>query len=224
MCFSATASFVAGSALSVLGVATLRATRRRAEIAFAAVPLLFGIQQMVEGALWLSFRYDAPHLKVTSTYLFSLFSHVLWPIYIPFAIGLLEVVTWRRRVIWGFQAVGLGVGSYLLYNLVALPLTAVAAANIVYVSPHFFKVPVMLLYIAATCVSGFFSSSGTVRLFGALALVLFLLAYGFFTVALISVWCFFAAVLSVIIYTHFTFTPGAMRLRASRPGVHSGRT
>ena len=221
MCFSATASFVAGSALSVLGVATLRATRRRAETAFAAVPLLFGIQQMVEGALWLSFRFDAPQLKLASTFLYSLFSHVLWPIYIPFAIGLLEVVPWRRRVIWGFQAAGLVVGSYLLYNLVVLPLTAVAAPNIVYVSPHFFEVPVMFLYLAATCVSGFFSSWGMVRLFGALALVLFLITYGFFTVALISVWCFFAAVLSVIIYLHFTFTRRAGRLRTRRPGAHT---
>ncbi len=221
MCFSATASFVAGSALSVLGVATLRATRRRAETAFAAVPLLFGIQQMVEGALWLSFRFDAPQLKLASTFLYSLFSHVLWPIYIPFAIGLLEAVPWRRRVIWGFQAAGLVVGSYLLYNLVVLPLTAVAAPNIVYVSPHFFEVPVMFLYLAATCVSCFFSSWGMVRLFGALALVLFLIAYGFFTVALISVWCFFAAVLSVIIYLHFTFTRRAGRLRTRRPGAHT---
>ena len=224
MCFSATASFVAGSALSVLGVATLRATRRRPEIAFAAVPLLFGIQQIVEGALWSSFRFDAPQLRLASTYLFSFFSHVLWPIYIPFAIGLLETVPWRRKVIWSFQAIGLAVGSYLLYNLVALPVTAVAAANIVYVSPHFFQVPVMLLYLAATCVSCFFSSWAIVRLFGALALVLFLLAYAFFTVALISVWCFFAAVLSVMIYRRFTFTPRAVRLRASRPDAHSGRT
>ena len=224
MCFSATASFVAGSALSVLGIATLRATRRRAETAFAAVPLLFGIQQMVEGALWLSFRFDAPQLKVASTYLFSLFSHVLWPIYIPFAIGLLETVPWRRRVIRSFQAIGLGVGSYLLYNLVELPVTAVAAPNIVYVSPHFFQVPVMSLYLAATCVSCFFSSWAIVRLFGALALALFLLAYGFFTVALISVWCFFAAVLSLIIYMHFTVTRSAVRFRASKPDAHSGRT
>lgn len=81
---------------------------------------------MVEGALW----FDASQLRVTSTYLFSLFSHVLWPVYIPFAIGLVETVPWRRKVIWSFQTIGLGVGSYLLYNLVALPLTAVAAANI----------------------------------------------------------------------------------------------
>jgi len=130
MCFSATASFVAGSVLSVLGVATLRATRRKGDIAFAAIPLLFGIQQIVEGLLWLSFRFDAPQLRVATTYLFSFFSHVLWPVFVPFAIGLLETVPWRRKVIRGFQVAGLVVGLYLLYVLVEFPVTAQAAPNI----------------------------------------------------------------------------------------------
>ena len=205
MCFSATASFIAGAALSVLGVATLRATRRKAEIPFAAVPLLFGIQQIVEGVLWLSFRFDAPQLNLAMTYLFSMFSHVLWPMFVPFSIGLLEGVPWRRKTIRGFQGVGLLVGLYLLYMLVKFPVISVAAANIVYVSPHFYLVPVMLLYLAATCVGCFSSSDATIRLFGALSLFLFVLAYGFFTVALFSVRCFFAAVLSSIIYVHFRF-------------------
>ena len=205
MCFSATASFVAGTDLSVLGVATLRATQRRAEIPFAAIPLIFGLQQMVEGALWLSFRFDAPQLNLAMTYLFSMFSHVLWPIFVPFAIGLLETVPWRRKVIWGFQGVGLFVGLYLLFLIVEYPVTAVVAENIVYISPHFYKIPVMLLYMAATCVSCFFSSGATIRLFGILALLLFAVAYGFFAVALFSVWCFFAALLSAIIFVHFKF-------------------
>ena len=205
MCFSATASFIAGTGLSVLGVATLRATRRRSEILFAAIPLIFGLQQMVEGALWLSFRVDAPLLNLAMTYLFSMFSHVLWPIFVPFAIGLPETVPWRRMVIRGFQGVGLLVGLYLLFLIVEFPVTAVAAENIVYVSPHFYKIPVMLLYLAATCVSCFFSSNATIRLFGALALLLFGVAYGFFAVALFSVWCFFAALLSAIIFVHFKF-------------------
>ena len=145
MCFSATASFIAGTALSVLGVATLRATRRKAEIPFAAIPLLFGLQQIVEGTLWLSFSFDAPQLNVAMTYLFSIFSHVLWPMFVPFSIGLLEAVPSRRKMIWGFQGVGLLVGLYLLYMIIELPVTSVAAANIVYVSPHFYKLPVMLL-------------------------------------------------------------------------------
>ena len=205
MCFSASASFLAGSVLSILGVATLRATRKKVDLAFAAIPLLFGIQQIVEGLLWLSFSIDIPDLTVGTTYLFSLFSHVLWPIYVPFAIGLLETEPWRRKVIFGFQLVGLVVGLYLFYILVKFPVTVQAAPNIVYVSPHFFQVPVMLLYLAATCVSGFFSSLRTARVFGALALLLFMLAYGLFTVALISVWCFFAAILSAIIYAHVRF-------------------
>jgi hypothetical protein len=205
MCFSATASFIAGTALTVLGVATLRLARRKTEIPFATIPLLFGLQQLVEGVLWLSFKFDAPQLNIAMTYLFSMFSHVLWPIYVPFAIGCFETVAWRRQVIWGFQAIGLLAGLYLLYQLIDFPVTAVAAENIVYVSPHFFKIPVMLLYLAATCVSCFFSSSATIRVFGVLALLLFALAYWFFAVALFSVWCFFAALLSTIIFVHFKF-------------------
>ena len=209
MCFSATASFSAGTVLIVLGVATLRATRRKAEIPFASIPLLFGLQQIVEGLLWLSFRFDAPQLNVAMTYLFSMFSHVLWPMFVPFSIGLLETVPWRRNVIWGFQAVGLFVGLYLLHLLIDLPVTAVAAEHIVYVSPHFYKLQVMGLYLASTCVGCFISSKGAIRLFGALALAFFGVAYAFFSVALFSVWCFFAAILSSIIYVQFRFGAAA---------------
>lgn len=188
----------------------MRATRRKTEIAFATIPLLFGIQQIVEGTLWLSFSFDALQLNVAMTYLFSIFSHVLWPMFVPFSIGLLEAVPWRRKVIRGFLRIGLLVGLYLLYMIVEFPVISVAAANIVYVSPHFYKLPVILLYLAATCVSCFFSSDATVRIFGALALILFVLAYGFFAVALFSVWCFFAAVLSSIIYVHFRFGRAAL--------------
>lgn len=203
MCFSASASFIAGSALSVLGVATLREVRHRREVALAAVPLLFGIQQLVEGLLWLSFDFDAPLLKQVTTHVFSFFSHVLWPVFVPLAVGMLETVRGRRNALHGFQAAGLGVGLYLLYVLVRFPVTAEAAPNIVYLSPHFFAVPVMLAYLAATCVGPLFSSHPLVRWFGALALLFFILSYGFFTIAMISVWCFFAALLSALIYLHF---------------------
>jgi hypothetical protein len=205
MCFSATASFIAGTGLTVLGVATLRATQRKAEIPFAAIPLLFGFQQIVEGVLWLSFKFDAPELNMVMTYLFSMFSHVLWPMYVPFSIGVLETVPWRRKVIWGFQTIGVAVGLYLFYLIVKFPVTAEVATNIVYVSPHFYQLPVMFLYVAATCVSCFFSGDATIRLFGVLALLFFGIAYAFFVIALFSVWCYFSAILSSIIYLHFVW-------------------
>ena len=206
MCFSASASFIAGTSLSALGVAALRKTEARTERPFAMIPLLFGIQQLTEGVLWLTFRHDAPLLKQTMTYVYSGFSHVLWPIYVPFAMGVLEDVRWRKRTIFAFEAAGIPVALYLLYYIVTRPVVAeVVGRHIVYVSPHFYVLPMMLLYLAATCVTCFFSSHAFVRLFGVLALLSFIASYLVHVAAVVSIWCFFAAILSLLIYAHLRF-------------------
>jgi len=206
MCFSASASFIAGTTLSAVGVAALRNTKTKNELPLAMIPLLFGIQQLTEGVIWLTFHYDAPLLRLTMTYIYSGFSHVLWPIYVPFAMGVLETVRWRKNAIFAFLAAGIPVGLYLLYAIVSRPLIAeVIGKHIVYASPHFYLFPVMVLYLAATCVSCFFSSHGFVRLFGVLALLSFIAAYFAFVNAFVSIWCFFAAVLSLLIYMHLRF-------------------
>ena len=206
MCFSATASFVAGSSLSAIGVGALRNTSRKAEIPFAMIPLLFGVQQLVEGVIWVTFAHDAPVLKQTMTYIYSVFSHVLWPIYVPLAIGILETVRWRRRALAGFEVAGLFAGLYLLFFLVTRPVVAqVVGEHIEYLSPHFYIVPVIVLYVVATCLSGFVSSHPFVRLFGGLALLSFIATYFLYAQALVSVWCFFAAILSTLLYVHLRF-------------------
>lgn len=206
MCSSASASFIAGTSLSVIGVASLKTTDMTGERPLATIPLLFGAQQLTEGVVWLTFRHDAPLLKETMTYVYSGFSHVLWPIYVPLAMGVLEAVRWRRRAFVVFEMAGLAVGLYLLYSIVARPVTAeVVGGHIVYESPHFYAIPVMGLYLVATCVSCFFSSHGFVRLFGLLAFVSFIAAYLVHITAFVSIWCFFAAILSLLIYVHLRF-------------------
>jgi hypothetical protein len=206
MCFSASASFVAGTTLCAVGVATLKKAETKTELPFAMIPLLFGVQQLVEGVIWLTFTHEAPLLKQTMTYVYSGFSHVLWPIYVPFAMGMLEAVRWRKRAIFAFEVAGVAVGLYLLYYMVTLPMVAeVVGRHIVYLSPHFYLIPVMVLYLAATCVSCFFSSHGFVKLFGALAFLSFIAAYVVHFLALVSIWCFFAAILSLLIYLHLRF-------------------
>jgi hypothetical protein len=206
MCFSASASFIAGTSLCAVGVATLKTAETRAELPFATIPLLFGMQQLIEGVIWLTFSHDAPLLRQVMTYLYSGFSHVLWPMYVPFAVGLLEAVRWRKKAIFAFEAAGVAVGLYLLYFIVTSPVVVeVIGHHIVYVSPHFYVVPMMTLYLAATCFSCFFSSHGFVRLFGVLALVSFIAAYIVQVMATVSIWCFFAAILSLLIYLHLRF-------------------
>ena len=215
MCFSATASFTAGTALSAVGGLTLRRSRGKLELPLAVVPLLFGVQQLAEGALWLSLRNDLPVLRSWATYTFSIFSHVLWPIFVPFAILLVETSRRRRRAIGAFQVLGIGVGLYLLYFIVRFPVTArIYHRSIFYDSPHFFIAGVLVIYLLATCVSGLFSSHRCINVFGVLAFVLAVAAYEVSVKTFVSVWCFFAAVLSLLVYVHFS---GPMQ--ACRPAL-----
>ena len=187
-----------------IGTLTVQSAHRRREMPLAAIPLLFAIQQLSEGVIWLTFRYDAPQLNVAMTYFYSFFSHVLWPIYVPVAVLLIEPLRWRRTVLLGFVAAGLAAGLFLLQILLTFPVVSrPTGQHMEYVSPHFFAATVMTLYLLAATVSPMFSSYRLVKVFGVLALLSFAAAYGFYATWFISVWCFFAALLSAVIYLHF---------------------
>ncbi|MFP5446616.1 MAG: DUF6629 family protein [Betaproteobacteria bacterium] len=85
MCFSATASLTAGTFLMGVGIVTTHMARTGGERAYAAIPLLFAIQQLTEGVVWLSFGWGIDAVTAAATQLYSFFSHVLWPVYVPVA-------------------------------------------------------------------------------------------------------------------------------------------
>ena len=208
MCFSATASFSAGAVLLGIGVLTLKAARRPCEWPFAAIPLLFAIQQLIEGVIWLTFSADAPLLNTVLTHAYSFFSHVLWPIYLPVAVLMIEPAGARRRTLTALVLAGSAVGIYLLYVLVAFPVVSrPTGQHVEYDSPNFFAAEVMTLYLVSTTVSPLLSTLRGVKVFGALALLSFGAAYYFYATWFISVWCFFAAFLSAVIYIHFALRP-----------------
>lgn len=213
MCFSATASFSAGIVLLSVGVLAVKSARRPSELPLAAIPLLFAIQQLIEGVVWLTFRYEAPLLNAVMTHAYSFFSHVLWPVYVPVAVLLIEPPGWRRTTLWVLCAAGAAVAIYFMYMLVALPVVSRATGqHIEYVSPHFFAVAVMGLYLLSTAISPMVSSHRWVKVFGVLALASFAAAYYFYAQWFISVWCLFAAILSLVLCAHLT--SGTRRTRA----------
>src|SRR3989344_5729895 len=201
MCFSIAASVAAGSALSAVGVATITKAKRKADVPFAMIPLLFGIQQLAEGLVWLSFRFDALLLNTTTTFVYSLFAYVFWPMYVPFAVRSLETVPWRKKVLSLFQLVGITVGAYLLYFHIQVPVTSqVINKSIVYAAPHFDTLWVIVFYFTATCMSALFSSHKLVNIFGVLVFISATASYQFYAASFVSVWSYFAAILSVIVY------------------------
>jgi hypothetical protein len=96
------------------------------------------------------------------------------------------------------------VGLYLLYFIIRYPVTAHIHNNsIFYDSPHLYIGGVLVVYLLATCVSGLFSSHRCINAFGILAFILAIAAYSVQVATFVSVWCFFAAVLSLLIFFHF---------------------
>lgn len=204
MCFSASASFLVGTSLLAVGAATLNQTARRSELPFAAIPLLLGVQQIAEGGIWLGLRFELSVPTQFLTQFYSLFSHVLWPIYVPMAILLLEPEPARRRTNLAFIWAGAGAAVYLLYVLIRFPLRAeLVGGHILYQSPHDYALIAMAAYLAATCFSLLFSNHRTVEALGFVLLLSCIAAYVFYALWFISVWCFFAALLSGMVHLYF---------------------
>lgn len=202
MCFSATASFAAGGALSAAGVLTIKKAKKRSELPLASVSLLAGIQQIIEGIVWISF--NRPLLNTIATYAYVAFSHVLWPVFIPLSILLVEHNPIRKKVLAGILTIGLFVGLRLAFFVEGNPITAcIVNQSIDYSSPAAYPPFMMALYVIAICGSAFASSHKMINLFGVALLVSFAISIWLYLSTFFSVWCFFAAVLSLLIYAHF---------------------
>ncbi len=205
MCFSATGSFVIGSALAAGGVVTARRASRSnsAYVIFSLMPLLFGVQQIFEGFVWIGLQRSLPLLTSIFAHAFVFFAFVFWPVYAPLAVYFTEKHESRRvkRILLLTSIIGILAGTGALILLLAgdLPIRAeVLRHSINYV----FKVALLpqdifvIFYLLAVIPPFLIVSDQKVNLFGMLLAISAGLSYLIFWYAFASVWCFFAAVLS----------------------------
>ena len=204
MCFSAPASFIAGAALSSLGVVTVTKVQEKKELPFALLPLLFGIQQLAEGFVWLTLQGHFEGCNIMATNIFAFFAYAFWPIYIPFAIWIMEKKGWRRMALYCTQAAGLVVGGYLLISMFFEPFVSQINHNsIAYLKYIPWLEVLVVLYGIGTVGALILSSRRFIQLFGVLMALTATVAYWHYFHAFESVWCFFAAVLSIMVCAYF---------------------
>lgn len=203
MCFSATASFSAAGLLGLTGIATLAQARTRAEFPLAAVPLIFAAQQAVEGALWLTVPEGREH-GVAMANAFLAFALVLWPVYMPIAHSLVEREPLRRLVMLILAPAGIGVAAYSAGTMLAHPYRAWPVGHtLTYVNNHPYSPTMAMLYLACTCMPPLISSSRVINLFGVFVAAGLGVAIIAFYESFVSVWCFFAALASFMIFRFF---------------------
>jgi hypothetical protein len=207
MCFSATASFTTSALLLPVGIFTLSRgpAAQRHYLALAAFPLLFGIQQLWEGLLWLGLTGHAS-IDVHSAALgFLFFVYLVWPPLVPLAAALIEPQPGRKRLFGAMAILGLLLGASLLVPLGTHPgwLDVTVAGNSIHygiLTLYDGRVDILvprLLYAALILLPMLLASLPGLRRFGMLLLASLLVSALFYQFAFISVWCFFAALLSL---------------------------
>ena len=204
MCFSAMASFTGGIIISSIGIATIKKVHSPSQIVFACIPLFFGLQQMVEGVVWLSLQYpEYASIQKLSSYLFLITADLFWPIVTPLAMLLMEKQQNKRKILLFLLSLGCLLSiynGYCLYFFHADP--AIIGYHIDYrvAFPETLRLPAFGIYMISSIAPLFVSSTKGTNVMGILMALSCLITILFFTQYLTSVWCFFAAAISMVIF------------------------
>lgn len=211
MCFSATASFGASALLVGFSLFSGYKLMQKRVIDYArldlvGLPMAFGIQQFSEGMVWLSLLRDfSPLVRQISIYTFIFFAFIFWPVYVPFCVSRLERVARNKSILKVIQLIGLAVSVILLYRIIYFGIDAeVANCHILYSSDLtninlYLALMIMACYLLTTVGALLLSSLSGMRVLGILIGIAYVLSLLFYQHYLISVWCFFAAIVSLLV-------------------------
>lgn len=197
MCYSAQASLITAGYLLAAGAWCLAHNKIKHAYLFACMPILFAAQQLAEAAIWLS-DYAGPFANYMP-YVYLFFAFFMWPIYIPLSIYCMEPMESVKKHLLRLCGVGAGVSAALYAYVINYGATAEPLACHIYYSMHIpetVRIILTLLYLSVTVIPFILSTIPGMPLFGALLLGSYMLSYYFYYTHILSVWCFFAALLS----------------------------
>jgi len=200
MCFSATASFSTATVLFATGVVSLTKSKSPQQRPFAAIPLIFAVQQFSEGFLWLSFSSgnEAAQEMLTTAFLF--FAHVIWPFWIPLSYRMLVRDERSKKILNILTVIGGLVSAYLLFCLFYYPVHSEITSHHIYYDIDYpdLKGLGKLFYFIPTMIPPFVTGIRWMWVLGGLNVASFMISKFVFEDHIISVWCFMAAVLSIV--------------------------
>jgi hypothetical protein len=204
MCFSAGASFAGGAVISVIGAASQTKVSKPAQRLFAIIPFFFGFQQFAEGILWVTLGSGKyPALQEIVTYIFLVTALVIWPVMVPLSVRLMEKVKLRKRILSCLLITGCLLSAFYAFCLICYDVAPrINGFHIEYIYdiPGTFLDVAFVFYLISTIAPFFVSSVKRMWVFGILIAASCIVTGIFFSQYLTSVWCFFAAIISISVY------------------------
>ena len=206
MCFSASISFGASAALAAVGAIAYKKSESTSMKVFAMTPIFFGMQQFSEGVIWLALTHPENAFLTSwlssTTHIFLFFAWVVWPTFIPLFMILLEKNNTKKKILKALLVNGIVVSLILIYVLVFYQMEAqLGAYHIRYdrnINPEWVWI-FGLFYLASTVFPSFISSVKKMWYLGAINLASYVFAKLVFSGFVISVWCFFGAISSLVV-------------------------
>jgi hypothetical protein len=212
MCFSPDADAVVGGIVVVIGVDALRHVREPKQIALASLPLLFGLHQLDEAVVWLGLQgHVSESLQRIATWAYLLFALAALPALVPLAVLAIERSHARRRAIAVMSALGIGVAVALGLSMFNGSVNAaIDGRHIAYdVSALHQGGQITALYVLAACGALVLCSYRDIAALGVLNFVAVPVLMWMTVSGFISLWCFWAAIMSVVIDYHLRRRAGA---------------
>ncbi len=210
MCFSATASFAAAAILVPTGLYCLKKSNDidQRYWALAMLPLLFGLQQLLEGGVWVALTAGDAAAARSFTFGFLFFSHFVWLGWIPYSSYLTEDRAGRKRLFLATTWVGVSMGTYMYAPLFFRPawvdVSIVRQAidyDLVFALDSYLSQPLQTVFYGLIILLPLLLSSDFYhRMLGGMVLVAALVTLALFDWVFISVWCYFAAIISLYIF------------------------
>jgi len=205
MCFSANVSYGSAALLIATGTVTTLGNRSKQQSMIAAIPFLFGIQQAAEGIVWQTMGQEtASSLRQFGSLIFVAIAFVIWPSWLPWSLYQIEKNEKRKRILKIIGVMGVGVSLLAASVLFSVEVKAYPIGHSLgYAFPNMKRSwPAnidFLLYDIPTLLPFFISSLRTVRKAGYLVFGSMVVAQAINKEAAASVWCFFAALISLYI-------------------------
>ena len=212
MCFSAEADLAAGVVVGVVAIDALRHVRTPAQLPLAALPAVFAVHHLTEVLVWWSLQgHVSTVVGQRAAWFYLLVAFGVLPALVPIAVRAVEPSPVRHTLLGLLAVAGLSVATVLMTATVDGGIgIRVDGHHIVYNAGVTHDTAATTTYVLATCGAMLLSSHVPIRRYGVANLVVVSLLAWLQQSALVSLWCVWAAITSVLV---------AVQLRRDRDAV-----
>jgi hypothetical protein len=198
MCFSPEVSFGSAIVIGLIGLYGLSLVKNRRMLHLACLPLIFALQQVCEGVLWLYLRDQAvsTSFAFAAQRIYLFLAYMLYPVYLPY-------IAWRwesspSRRIWIGLTLLAGVVIACVHAYLTETDTIVAQVVGSSIQYPFIWLSTGIPYLIVVSLPCFLCRDRRMWVIGALVFASFFLAWWVRYMTLASVWCFFSAWISIL--------------------------